>query len=320
MSITPSEADHRRGEWVCPRRRHRTGAGQRLGHRGRHCRVRSAGGAPWSGGLRRRCVPPGTADSSQDRLGDGVHRRADLRPAGLRTGADNPGGTAGSGAFRGTRTGRSHRGQRTAGGAGHQTDRGRNHQRICSARSARLGAQSCRGGPACGARKTRRRESGHSSRNGNRIGQDDETKTRPFAVTGHRGSRNDRAGKVYGKSSSEFAAQAHASPWPTPGCDCRMSMACSCRRAWPTMSASACRSTSSCGTSQRLTQMQAFGSTAGAMVQVASMAVEAGMAQVVVCVFGDAPLQGGNRGGQRLFGRAPYARPDGPDYSARRVR
>jgi len=42
-----------------------------------------------------------------------------------------------------------------------------------------------------------------------------------------------------------------------------------------------------------LSQMQAFGSTAGAMVQVASMAVEAGMAEVVVCVFGDAPLQEG---------------------------
>ncbi|MBB3082506.1 thiolase family protein [Geodermatophilus sabuli] len=42
-----------------------------------------------------------------------------------------------------------------------------------------------------------------------------------------------------------------------------------------------------------LTQMQAFGSTAGAMVQFASMAVEAGMAEVVVCVFGDAPLKEG---------------------------
>jgi acetyl-CoA acetyltransferase len=39
-----------------------------------------------------------------------------------------------------------------------------------------------------------------------------------------------------------------------------------------------------------LAQMQAFGSTAGAMVQYASMAVESGMAEVVVCVFGDAPL------------------------------
>lgn len=42
-----------------------------------------------------------------------------------------------------------------------------------------------------------------------------------------------------------------------------------------------------------LTQMQALGSTAGAMVQYASMAVEAGMAEVVVCAFGDAPLKEG---------------------------
>lgn len=42
-----------------------------------------------------------------------------------------------------------------------------------------------------------------------------------------------------------------------------------------------------------LTQMQAFGSTAGAMVQYASLAVEAGMAEVIVCVFGDSPLKEG---------------------------
>ena len=42
-----------------------------------------------------------------------------------------------------------------------------------------------------------------------------------------------------------------------------------------------------------LTQMQAYGSTAGAMVQYASMVVESGMAEVVVCAFGDAPLKEG---------------------------
>lgn len=46
-----------------------------------------------------------------------------------------------------------------------------------------------------------------------------------------------------------------------------------------------------------LTQMQAFGSTAGAMVSYASMAVESGMAEVVVCVFGDAPLRKGTGAG-----------------------
>lgn len=46
-----------------------------------------------------------------------------------------------------------------------------------------------------------------------------------------------------------------------------------------------------------LSEMQAFGATAGAMVQVASMAVEAGMAEVVACVFADAPLRPGRSAG-----------------------
>ena len=40
-----------------------------------------------------------------------------------------------------------------------------------------------------------------------------------------------------------------------------------------------------------LTHMQAYGSTAGAMVQAASLAVQSGMASAVACVFADAPLQ-----------------------------
>jgi acetyl-CoA acetyltransferase len=46
-----------------------------------------------------------------------------------------------------------------------------------------------------------------------------------------------------------------------------------------------------------LSEMQGFGSTAGSMVQFASMAVEAGMAEVVVCVFADAPLRPGRSAG-----------------------
>ena len=42
-----------------------------------------------------------------------------------------------------------------------------------------------------------------------------------------------------------------------------------------------------------LSEMQAYGSTAGAMVQVASMAVQSGMASTVACVWADAPLQQG---------------------------
>jgi acetyl-CoA acetyltransferase len=51
-----------------------------------------------------------------------------------------------------------------------------------------------------------------------------------------------------------------------------------------------------------LSEMQAFGSTAGAMVQVASMAVEAGMADVVACVWADAPLRQGRPTGASYGG------------------
>ena len=50
-----------------------------------------------------------------------------------------------------------------------------------------------------------------------------------------------------------------------------------------------------------LSEMQAYGSTAGAMVQVASMAVMSGMAKTVACVWADAPLR------QGVSGSASYA-------------
>ena len=40
-----------------------------------------------------------------------------------------------------------------------------------------------------------------------------------------------------------------------------------------------------------LSEVQAYGSTAGAMVQYASMAVQSGMADTIACVFADAPLR-----------------------------
>jgi acetyl-CoA acetyltransferase len=51
-----------------------------------------------------------------------------------------------------------------------------------------------------------------------------------------------------------------------------------------------------------LSEMQSFGSTAGAMVQFASMAVQSGMAEVVACVFADAPLRPG-RSAADVYGR-----------------
>ncbi|MCW2604963.1 MAG: thiolase family protein [Pseudonocardiales bacterium] len=64
-----------------------------------------------------------------------------------------------------------------------------------------------------------------------------------------------------------------------------------------------------------LSEVQAYGSTAGGMVAMASMAVQSGLATTVACVFADAPLvQGGSAGaaygaGRRTFRPAPAARP-----------
>ncbi len=51
-----------------------------------------------------------------------------------------------------------------------------------------------------------------------------------------------------------------------------------------------------------LSEMQGFGSTAAGMVQYASMAVEAGMAETVACVFADAPLRPGGSA-QEVYSR-----------------
>jgi acetyl-CoA acetyltransferase len=51
-----------------------------------------------------------------------------------------------------------------------------------------------------------------------------------------------------------------------------------------------------------LAELQAYGATAGAMVTTACMAVESGMAEVVACVFGDAPLTQGRRTGAAYGG------------------
>lgn len=59
-----------------------------------------------------------------------------------------------------------------------------------------------------------------------------------------------------------------------------------------------------------LSEMQGFGSTAAAMVQFASLTVQSGAANVVACVFADAPLQKGDPTG------AAYNRPRGSGWRA----
>lgn len=57
-----------------------------------------------------------------------------------------------------------------------------------------------------------------------------------------------------------------------------------------------------------LTQMNAWGSTAGQMVQYAALAVQHGLARHVACVFADTPLREGGRTGDAYAGRRPQLR------------
>ena len=54
-----------------------------------------------------------------------------------------------------------------------------------------------------------------------------------------------------------------------------------------------------------LAEYQAFGSSAGGMIQYAGLAIDAGMAEVVVCVFADAPLKEGVGAGAAYGARRP---------------
>ncbi|MEV4013433.1 thiolase family protein [Nonomuraea angiospora] len=53
-----------------------------------------------------------------------------------------------------------------------------------------------------------------------------------------------------------------------------------------------------------LSEVQAYGSSAGAMVQYAAMAVMSGMADIVACVFADAPLKDKSAGGGAAYAAA----------------
>ncbi|MFI7129211.1 thiolase family protein [Nonomuraea sp. NPDC050153] len=53
-----------------------------------------------------------------------------------------------------------------------------------------------------------------------------------------------------------------------------------------------------------LSEVQAYGSSAGAMVQYAAMAVMSGMADIVACVFADAPLRDKSSGGAAAYAAA----------------
>jgi acetyl-CoA acetyltransferase len=56
-----------------------------------------------------------------------------------------------------------------------------------------------------------------------------------------------------------------------------------------------------------LSEVQGYGSSAGAMVSIAAMAVESGSADVIACVFADAPLKSGAGSGAAYENAAPRA-------------
>ena len=56
-----------------------------------------------------------------------------------------------------------------------------------------------------------------------------------------------------------------------------------------------------------LSEVQGYGSSAGAMVSIAAMAVQSGTAEVVACVFADAPLKAGRGSGGAYENAAPQA-------------
>lgn len=111
-------------------------------------------------------------------------------------------------------------------------------------------------------------------------------------------------GKVYGKSATQFAVEAvrlaaedaglslsdidglYVNPGVKNDTDLRLQSVLQMRE------------------TRVLATVQGFGSSAGQMVQYASMAIEAGMAEVVACVYADAPLREGKRSSEAYPGQA----------------
>jgi acetyl-CoA acetyltransferase len=112
-----------------------------------------------------------------------------------------------------------------------------------------------------------------------------------------------RMGKVYGRTAAQFAVEAirgaaedaglaladidglFVNPGVNNDTDLRLQSALQMRH------------------TRVLATLQGFGSSAGQMVQYAALAIEAGMAEVVACVYADAPLKQGERAGASYSGR-----------------
>lgn len=111
-------------------------------------------------------------------------------------------------------------------------------------------------------------------------------------------------GKVYGRSATDFAVEAITSAVADAGLSLADVDGLYVNPGIKNDTDMRLQSTLGMRNTRVLAVVQGFGSSAAQMVQYASMAIEAGMAEVVVCVYADAPLQEGKRAGAAYPGQA----------------
>ncbi|MER5391991.1 thiolase family protein [Saccharopolyspora sp. NPDC002686] len=110
-------------------------------------------------------------------------------------------------------------------------------------------------------------------------------------------------GKVYGRSAAQFAADAVRLAVADAGLELSDVDGLLTNTGTPGAVGVDLQSQLQLPDLRLLSEIQSFGASAGAMVSHASMAVQAGMADVVVCVFADAPLREGEGSAAAYTGR-----------------
>ncbi|MEU7740873.1 thiolase family protein [Nonomuraea sp. NPDC049158] len=111
-------------------------------------------------------------------------------------------------------------------------------------------------------------------------------------------------GKVYGRSAPEFAAEAVRLAAADAGLDLRQVDGLLTNTGLTADVGLSLQRDLGLRELRLLSEVQAYGSSAGAMVQYAAMAVASGMADVVACVFADAPLKDKASGGGAAYAGA----------------
>lgn len=111
-------------------------------------------------------------------------------------------------------------------------------------------------------------------------------------------------GKVYGKTATQFAVEAIGAAAADAGLSLSDIDGLLVNPGVKNDTDLRLQSTLQMRDTRLLATIQGFGSSAGQMVQYASMAIEAGMADVVACVYADAPLKEGKRSSDAYPGQA----------------